>query len=1498
MASPDHKVRVFISSTFRDMHAERDHLVTVVFPELRERCERLGLDFFDVDLRWGVPEKGVDGESANSWEYCRKWINEAKPFFVCLLGQRYGWEPEPEQLKDPEDRARQLEQKRSITDMEVHHALENDAHSRRCYFYLRQAQAPAAATEFVDPPPLLVKLDALKARVETCGRPVWHYPCRWTGSGFTDMEAFGKKILENLWSGILRDPRYVSKDVWQQVLGCKPEEDERYTDETKPVPEDIADKLIPLAKPPPKTPLEAEREQMAAFADSRLKWFQGRTKEIEELKKFITDPAETHDSPRLALLAAQPGQGKSALMAMLWDEMQGRALGPPSADSDARRVEDNEPYVIAHFVGATEKSSTAYHLVRRLNDELDASGIAFPERPVPEGQTKEEPKLDFQSICQRLWDRLGDYAGDKRIVILLDALNQLDDGHELGWLPYRLGPSVRVVVSCIHDPTSKEESAERKVLTALTSRHPQPLRIPLGELTRDDVRTIVVEYLREYCHELDREHLDTLCAIPQARNPLYLTVMLNALRTLGGNDLNTLVPARIAAMPQDYPDTVSLFAWVLQRMETAEGFGKEAVQAWCLYLALGRVGMASRELADLLARKLGPDAALTAQRIERALRRYLQRRGETLDFFHGQLRQAVMERCGKDAKNISQAHREIADYFRSLADPLGDRTWKGENLRAFSETAPHLICAEQWDGLCAYLTDFRCLDCRVQAGQIFDIVRDHKAALAALPEFAEEARQGRERIRICAEYGMALIAYARECGQGMHSPLPRPPNTKRLDTPACHPEVNSPRAALLQAISNFTALRATLIAPHSNLFLSFAANAAADGPLNDAGVILDTNNRPWLQRSPRPPTSPLSPQCLQTLQGHTGCVTSVCLTPDGGRAVSGSWDKTLRVWDLDSNRCLQIFHGHTSYVWSVSLTPDARRAISGSRDKTLRVWDLIGGQCLQILQGHTEDVWCVCITPDGRRAVSASGDKTLRVWDLNNGRCLQILQGHTAEVMSVCLTPDGSHAVSGGDDNTLRVWDLNLGQCIKILRGHSGWVSSVCLTPDGRRAVSGGWDKTLRVWDLVSGRCLQTLQAHSERILHVSLASDGRLAVSGSKDHTLKIWCLDGGQYLGTFQGHISYVTSVCPVPDFRCIVSSSSDHTLRVWNPESDESLRTLEGHASYVSCVFLNANVRCAVSGSNDHTLRIWDIDSGQCLRTLHGHNGSITSVVLTPDGQRAVSGSGQAVGSRDQTLRLWDLGSGRCLQILHGHTEDICCVCIAPDGHSAVSGSDDHTLRVWDLVSGRCLHILQGHMDDVLRVTVTPDSRRAISGSRDNTLRVWDIESGQCLQILQGHTDFVGRLVLTPNGLRAVSGSWDNTLRIWDLLSGQCLQILRGHTGGIVSVGLTPDGCCAVSGSDDNTLRVWDMESGRCLRILQGHTDGVHSLGLFPNARHVVSGSGDNTLRVWDLETGQCLAVYHAGASVFCVAVSPIGDRIVCGTSDGQMHFLTLRNFPPLA
>src|SRR5271157_1283324 len=116
-------VRVFISSTFRDMHAERDHLVTVVFPELRERLSWLGLDFYDIDLRWGVPTVDVDGERANPWEYCRRWIDAVEPLFVTLLGQRYGYIPLEE--KELSDDDKQRYEGCSITEMEIRHAFLN-----------------------------------------------------------------------------------------------------------------------------------------------------------------------------------------------------------------------------------------------------------------------------------------------------------------------------------------------------------------------------------------------------------------------------------------------------------------------------------------------------------------------------------------------------------------------------------------------------------------------------------------------------------------------------------------------------------------------------------------------------------------------------------------------------------------------------------------------------------------------------------------------------------------------------------------------------------------------------------------------------------------------------------------------------------------------------------------------------------------------------------------------------------------------------------------------------------------------------------------------------------------------------------------------------------------------------------------------------------------------------------------------------------------------------
>lgn len=405
MDSSEKIVRVFISSTFRDMHAERDHLVTVVFPELRERLERLGLEFYDVDLRWGVPEKDANGETANSWEYCRQWIDRVEPFFVCILGQRYGWVPEPEKLKAEDEQVRQREHPRSITDMEVRHAVLDSQRKRHSYFYLRETKVPESDnpiySEFVDSTELQEKLESLKEDIRGCDRPARDYTCRWKGDGFDELEDFGNQVLEDLWSGVLRDECYVSKEVWREVLGADPDSDPRYTDASEPLSKEIWEKIVALAKPEPLLPLDAEQQQMEKFAESRLRWFQGRTDELKALTDLVQSPDP--EAPRFAVVSAIPGQGKSALLAKLW-----RSVVPAAENGSSQSLSEPTAYnlqptafVIAHFVGATERSADARSLVLRILDELDRTGFEWSEEKPSDDEDKppEEPKLDYNSLC-------------------------------------------------------------------------------------------------------------------------------------------------------------------------------------------------------------------------------------------------------------------------------------------------------------------------------------------------------------------------------------------------------------------------------------------------------------------------------------------------------------------------------------------------------------------------------------------------------------------------------------------------------------------------------------------------------------------------------------------------------------------------------------------------------------------------------------------------------------------------------------------------------------------------------------------------------------------------------------------------------------------------------------------------------------------------------------------------------------------------------------------
>ncbi len=249
--------------------------------------------------------------------------------------------------------------------------------------------------------------------------------------------------------------------------------------------------------------------------------------------------------------------------------------------------------------------------------------------------------------------------------------------------------------------------------------------------------------------------------------------------------------------------------------------------------------------------------------------------------------------------------------------------------------------------------------------------------------------------------------------------------------------------------------------------------------------------------------------CVAMLRGHTDWIWALCFHPTGYLLATGSFDATIRLWDLstalntgvstafaqsnpagfntggEGGCCLATLQGHRSAVRSLSFSDDGGLLASGSNDRTIRLWDFGNpaalGECLQILNGHEDLVMSICFRPGGRILASGSNDRTIRLWDCGNssnlGHCLRVFRGHEHRILAVCFSPDGELLASSSTDGTVRLWDYQTGQCRHILAAHTNKTWSVCFSADGQTLISGSLDETIKLWDVQSGVCLRTLRS-------------------------------------------------------------------------------------------------------------------------------------------------------------------------------------------------------------------------------------------------------------------------------------------------------------------------------------------------------------------------------------------------------------------------------------
>ena len=640
--------------------------------------------------------------------------------------------------------------------------------------------------------------------------------------------------------------------------------------------------------------------------------------------------------------------------------------------------------------------------------------------------------------------------------------------------------------------------------------------------------------------------------------------------------------------------------------------------------------------------------------------------------------------------------------------------------------------------------------------------------------------------------------------------------------------------------------------------------------------------------------------------GHSGDISTFTFSPDGKYILSGSDDKTLKLWDVSTGREIRTFKGHQGSIQSLAISPDGKYAVSGGFENNILIWDI--EKCLVIKKifigkgkygGGTK---AVAFSPDGKYVAAAGyiDDKAfifVRIYELRTGRIVNEFKGHKDYIESIAFSPDGNYIASGSGsvlvdnstDTTVRVWDIKKGAEIKRFSGHTQGVMSVVFSPDGRYVASGSHDKTIKLWDIFKGNEPRTFQANDE-VTSIAFSPDGKILLSAER-FAIGIWDVFTGQRITTFKS--GSLSGVKFTPDGRYVAISASK-SIALWDIDS-----------------LTNDDLR----HKSEFEVKLYGSSTGK-LKTFGGDVESVNIVYFSSGGDKLkiayykklleyslMSGANTV---KTEIEDVYDLHSRdmRYMRIIEAKNKNPMDVIIDTKTdreiirrpsklewpYISTFSADGKFCLVWNsqidkfsVVDTKEFKEISSLPDKLSLNTFefSPDGKTMVGSLRSSNnpaeeffIIQWDINTGKQIKKFFGHAHIISSLTFTPDGKHLLSGSYDQTMKLWNVSTGKEIKTFKGHTDVIYSTSISANGELALSGCWDGSIKLWNTSSGKEIRTFKGHTDWVTQVSFSPDGKYVVSASKDGASRFWDIATGKEIAQFINFKDGEWIVITPEG------------------------
>jgi WD40 repeat protein len=661
------------------------------------------------------------------------------------------------------------------------------------------------------------------------------------------------------------------------------------------------------------------------------------------------------------------------------------------------------------------------------------------------------------------------------------------------------------------------------------------------------------------------------------------------------------------------------------------------------------------------------------------------------------------------------------------------------------------------------------------------------------------------------------------------------------------------------------------------------------------------------------------------LRGHTNEVPAIAITPDGKTLVSGSLDRTIKLWDLAAGKERATLRGHAGSILSLALAADGRTLASAGSDGVLKVWDLACGKERFTFRTPAFGGICVELSADGRTLASGGWDKWVRLWDLQSGRDRATFQ--TMMHPRVAFTPDGKTLAIGGSVlpggqfvGTLELWDVTTGKKRPGRRTHGGGIRFLAFTADGRTLASTTLENpAVKLWEVATGKERAAFAGHMDGRTAPAFSPDGRvLAAGGVEEGTVTLWDLGTGTERATLRADANKVHAVAFTPDGRTLaVAEGPDTAIRIWDVAAvtesapppaprllDGQLESLwadlagaDAPRAYRAIWSLTAAAPQAVPWLKERVPPVAPVEPRRLARLIADLDSDLFET--RESASRELEKLGEAAGPalrQGLTDRLAPEPRRRVAQLLER---------LEQPGSSPESLRALRAIEVLEHVANpearRVLEQLAGGMPEA---RVTQEAQQSLDRLATRVRSEPDVKKAQGAE---GHVlkseGKVESIAVSPDGRWLIAGGKAET-RLWALkddgLAAHCV-VLRGRAGPV-----SPDGRRLMTSGNDRTIRLWNLQAddpsaeGREVARYGARWEPLRGVGIGPNNRWLVTVGADSVLRLWDLKAGDESARSRVltGRQGGYVFRSPDGRWLTTGSPAGTVGVWDLAADDPVA